>query len=199
MRLIDEAGALCAIAMRRPAVTVAVDSLTFLEPVHIGDLVTLNARLTYVRRTSMEWWSLRGGRGDPHRPPGAHEPRLCGLVALDDEGNPFLFPSSSKRRRRKLAPRRHAPARLAALPRGRKYRRRAPPSVAGALHPWYRCRRWRAVSWPLTIAIPPCTLVRRASAFPGGARRHYRARAARFLRATLAPEPASGAAERMGQ
>jgi acyl-CoA hydrolase len=55
MKLIDEAGGLCAARhARRPTVTVAVDSMTFLEPVHIGDLVTFNAHLTYVGRTSME-------------------------------------------------------------------------------------------------------------------------------------------------
>ena len=55
MKLIDEAGGLCATRhARRPSVTVAVDSLTFLEPVHVGDLVTFNAHLTYVGRTSME-------------------------------------------------------------------------------------------------------------------------------------------------
>jgi uncharacterized protein (TIGR00369 family) len=55
MKLIDEAGGMCATRhARAPAVTVAVDSLTFLEPVHIGDLVTFSARLTYVGRTSME-------------------------------------------------------------------------------------------------------------------------------------------------
>ncbi len=55
MKLIDEAGAMCATRhARAPAVTVAVDSLTFLEPVHIGDLVTFNAKLTYAGRTSME-------------------------------------------------------------------------------------------------------------------------------------------------
>lgn len=55
MKLIDDAGAMCATRhARAPAVTVAVDSLTFLEPVHIGDLVTFSAKLTYVGRTSME-------------------------------------------------------------------------------------------------------------------------------------------------
>ncbi len=55
MRLIDEAGGMCATRhARRPAVTVAVDSLTFLEPVHIGDLVTFEAHLNYVGHTSME-------------------------------------------------------------------------------------------------------------------------------------------------
>ncbi len=55
MKLMDEAGGMCATRhARAPAVTVAVDSLTFLEPVHIGDLVTFSARLTYAGRTSME-------------------------------------------------------------------------------------------------------------------------------------------------
>ena len=55
MKLIDEAGGLCATRhARRPAVTVAVDSLRFLSPVHVGDLVTFTAHLTWVGRTSME-------------------------------------------------------------------------------------------------------------------------------------------------
>jgi len=55
MKLIDEAGGLCAARhARRPIVTVAVDSLEFLTPVHIGDLVTFDAHLTYVGHTSME-------------------------------------------------------------------------------------------------------------------------------------------------
>lgn len=55
MKLIDEAGGLCAMRhARQPAVTVAVDSLRFLSPVHVGDLVTFTARLTFVGRTSME-------------------------------------------------------------------------------------------------------------------------------------------------
>ncbi len=55
MKLIDEAGGLCAARhARRPAVTLAVDSLRFLSPVHVGDLVTFTAHLTYVGHTSME-------------------------------------------------------------------------------------------------------------------------------------------------
>jgi uncharacterized protein (TIGR00369 family) len=55
MKLIDEAGGLCAMRhARRPTVTVAVDSLRFLSPVHVGELVTFTAQLTYIGRTSME-------------------------------------------------------------------------------------------------------------------------------------------------
>jgi acyl-CoA hydrolase len=55
MKLVDEAGALA--AMRHSqcrVVTVAIDQMTFHEPIRIGDLVMLNAELTYVGRTSME-------------------------------------------------------------------------------------------------------------------------------------------------
>jgi len=55
MKLVDEAGALA--AMRHAqcrVVTVAIDQMTFHEPIRIGDLVILNAELTYVGRTSME-------------------------------------------------------------------------------------------------------------------------------------------------
>jgi uncharacterized protein (TIGR00369 family) len=55
MKLIDEAGGLCATRhARRPAVTVAVDSLRFLSPVHVGDLVTFTAHLNWTGHTSME-------------------------------------------------------------------------------------------------------------------------------------------------
>lgn len=55
MRMADEAGAL--VAMRHagmPVVTVAVDSMTFMEPILLGNLVQCKAELTYAGRTSME-------------------------------------------------------------------------------------------------------------------------------------------------
>ncbi|MCC7361641.1 MAG: acyl-CoA thioesterase [Anaerolineales bacterium] len=55
MRLMDEAGASAAMRhARRQVVTVAVDQVLFREPIHLGDLVTFTAELTYVGRTSME-------------------------------------------------------------------------------------------------------------------------------------------------
>ncbi len=55
MKLMDEAGASAAMRhARRAVVTVAVDQVLFREPIHLGDLVTLTAELTYVGRTSME-------------------------------------------------------------------------------------------------------------------------------------------------
>lgn len=55
MRLADEAGGAAAIRhSRMRCVTVAMDSMTFKQPVYIGDLLTLTACLTHVGRTSME-------------------------------------------------------------------------------------------------------------------------------------------------
>jgi len=55
MKMVDEAGGLAAMRhASRPAVTVAVDSMTFMLPIHVGMLVTFNAELTYAGRTSME-------------------------------------------------------------------------------------------------------------------------------------------------
>jgi acyl-CoA hydrolase len=55
MKLVDEAGALA--STRHAAhrtVTVAIDQMVFRQPIHIGDLVILNAEVTYAGRTSME-------------------------------------------------------------------------------------------------------------------------------------------------
>src|SRR6185437_4051696 len=55
MRLVDEAcGAVAIRHSRRQAVTVAIDRMTFKQPVHIGDLLTIRACMTYTGRTSME-------------------------------------------------------------------------------------------------------------------------------------------------
>ena len=96
MKLMDEAGGMCATRhARAPAVTVAVDSLTFLEPVHIGDLVTFSARMTYVGRTSMETEVvveaeeiLTGRRRITNR-------AYIVYVALNGEGRPVEVPRLS--------------------------------------------------------------------------------------------------------
>src|SRR5215218_883804 len=55
MKLVDEAGALtCMRHSQRKVVTVTIDSMDFRQPIRIGDLVILNAEVTYTGRTSME-------------------------------------------------------------------------------------------------------------------------------------------------
>lgn len=55
MKLVDEAGALaCMRHAQCKVVTVAIDSMVFHSPIRIGDLVILNAEVTYTGRTSIE-------------------------------------------------------------------------------------------------------------------------------------------------
>jgi acyl-CoA hydrolase len=55
MHLVDLAGAIAAARhSRRPVVTASVDYMTFLHPVHIGQLVLLKSQVNRVFRTSME-------------------------------------------------------------------------------------------------------------------------------------------------
>ncbi len=55
MKLVDEAGALaCMRHAQRRVVTVAIDSMEFRQPIKIGDLVILNAEVTYAGHTSLE-------------------------------------------------------------------------------------------------------------------------------------------------
>ncbi len=55
MKLVDEAGALaCMRHAQNRVVTVAVDSMTFKHPIEIGDLIILEAVVSYVGHTSLE-------------------------------------------------------------------------------------------------------------------------------------------------
>lgn len=55
MHLVDLAGALAATRhCRTPVVTASVDYMTFLHPVHIGELLILKSSVNRVFRTSME-------------------------------------------------------------------------------------------------------------------------------------------------
>jgi acyl-CoA hydrolase len=55
MRIVDETGAICAMRhARSPCVTIAIDSMTFRQPVHLGELLVCSATVTWVGRTSIE-------------------------------------------------------------------------------------------------------------------------------------------------
>ena len=55
MKLADTAGGICATRhARRSMVTVVMDSMTFEQPVHVGNLVTLRACVTWTGCTSLE-------------------------------------------------------------------------------------------------------------------------------------------------
>jgi len=93
MKLADEAGALaCMRHAQRRVVTVAVDSLVFREPIKIGDLVILNAEVSYTGRTSMEA-EVQVLAENPISGERTHtNTAYLVYVALDDEGRPTLVP-----------------------------------------------------------------------------------------------------------
>ncbi len=75
------------------AVTASIDSVQFLQPVRLGDVVVLQARLTRSWRTSMEIYvsvKCDGSRGeDPRHAVSAY----LTFVAIDKNGRPRTVPA----------------------------------------------------------------------------------------------------------
>ena len=94
MKLVDEAGALaCMRHAQRRVVTVAVDSLVFREPIKIGDLIILNAEVTYTGHTSMEV-EVQVIAENPITSERTHtNTAYLVFVGLDDEGRPTPIPA----------------------------------------------------------------------------------------------------------
>lgn len=93
MRLVDVAGAYSAMRhCRRPVVTVAIDSMSFQAPVHIGDIVTATAKVTGVGRTSLEV-TVRVEAENPLTGRRLHTSTAhLVYVALDEQGQPTPVP-----------------------------------------------------------------------------------------------------------
>lgn len=126
MHLVDLAGALAASRhSRRPVVTAAVDHMTFLNPVYIGQLLVLRSSVNRVFRTSMEVGvkvtveDLR--TGSIRHTSSAY----LTFVALDDDGHPTPVPpvipetAEEKRRFEEAGERRRYRLELKARTRGR--------------------------------------------------------------------------------
>ena len=93
MRLVDTAAGIAAAKhARRRVVTAAMDDMSFLSPVFIGDLVTVQAMVNDAHRTSMEV----GVRVDVETVPTGQHRRVASahlvFVGLDLEGNPAPVP-----------------------------------------------------------------------------------------------------------
>jgi len=93
MKLADEAGALaCMRHAQKKVVTVAIDSMTFRQPIRIGDLIILNAEVSYTGRTSMEA-EVQGLAETPITGERTHtNTAYLVYVALDDSGRPSSVP-----------------------------------------------------------------------------------------------------------
>jgi acyl-CoA hydrolase len=89
MKLCDEAAATAAIRHARSrVVTAAVDRMTFLQPVHVGDLLTLKASVNAVWRTSMEV-GVRVLAESPRTGEVRHtNSAYITMVAVDEHGRP---------------------------------------------------------------------------------------------------------------
>ena len=118
MKLVDEAGAIVAVRHSRcNVVTVAVDSMTFLSPIYVGNLVTFAASLSHVGRTSMEVEVLVEAE-DPMTGEKTHtNSAYVVYVALDESGQPPevppLLPESDEERERMARGKKRQAERLA--------------------------------------------------------------------------------------
>ena len=93
MKLVDEAGALASMRhAQRKVVTVAIDSMVFRQPIRLGDLIILNAEVTYTGRTSMEV-EVQVQAENPITGERTHtNTAYLVYVALDDYGRPTTVP-----------------------------------------------------------------------------------------------------------
>lgn len=93
MKLVDEAGALASMRhAEHRVVTVAIDSMVFRQPIRIGDLVILNAEVTYTGHTSMEV-EVQVQAENPITGERTHtNTAYIVYVALDDAGRPTEVP-----------------------------------------------------------------------------------------------------------
>lgn len=93
MKLVDEAAALaCMRHAQKKVVTVAIDSMTFRRPIRIGDLIILNAEVSYTGRTSMEA-EVHVVAENPITGKRTHtNTAYLVYVALDDRGRPTQVP-----------------------------------------------------------------------------------------------------------
>jgi acyl-CoA hydrolase len=105
MRLCDEVAGIAAIRhCGARVVTAGMDRMTFLNPVHVGQLVTVRATVNAAWRTSMEV-GVRVDSEDVRTRQIAHtSTAYLTMVALDDDGRPApvpaLLPQTPEDRRR---------------------------------------------------------------------------------------------------
>jgi len=93
MKLCDEAAGIAAVKYsRQRVVTAAVDRMTFLVPIFVGELVTFSASVNAVWRTSMEV----GVRVDAENPLTGElrhtNTAFLTIVAVDEHGRPVAVP-----------------------------------------------------------------------------------------------------------
>jgi acyl-CoA hydrolase len=93
LKMVDEAGAIVAMRhARRPCVTIAIDSMTFKQPVHVGQLMVCQARVTYVGRHSIEVQVLVHAENVLTREVTHTNSAYCVYVSLGSDGKSAVAP-----------------------------------------------------------------------------------------------------------
>ena len=115
MKLVDTAAGLAAIKHSGGmCVTVSLDEMTFLEPVHVGDLLTVKASVNDVGNTSLEVGVRVEAENVIARTRGHTSSAYLVFVALDEDGHPRPVPpvephtEDERRRQREAKIRREA-------------------------------------------------------------------------------------------
>jgi acyl-CoA hydrolase len=105
MHLVDLCGAIAAMRHARcPVVTASIDQMTFLHPIHVGELVRLKSQVNRVFRTSMEV-GVKVWVENLQRPGLRHtSSAYLTFVAVDAAGNrvvlPPILPETEEEKRR---------------------------------------------------------------------------------------------------
>ena len=131
MKMVDETGAICAMRhARAPCVTIAIDSMTFRQPVHLGDLLVCSATVTWVGRSSMEVGVTVHAENPVTGEISHTNSAFVVYVALDKDGRPSPAPpleltdeearrhfaEGSERQKRRLNQRPSVPPRISSRP-----------------------------------------------------------------------------------
>ena len=94
MKLVDEVAGLAAVRhARRRVVTAGADRMTFMQAIHIGEVVTLSASVNAAWHTSMEI-GIRVEAENPRTGVVRHtNTAYLTMVAVDDDGRPSAVPA----------------------------------------------------------------------------------------------------------
>ena len=94
MKLVDEVAGLAAVRhARRRVVTAGADRMTFMQAIHIGEVVTLSASVNAAWNTSMEV-GIRVEAESPRTGVVRHtNTAYLTMVAVDDDGQPMPVPA----------------------------------------------------------------------------------------------------------
>lgn len=94
MAYIDETAAIAATKLARgPVVTASTDSVDFIKPIRVGDVVTLEAMVSWTGRSSMEIFLKITSENLLTREKSIAALSFLTFVALDENGKPTSIPS----------------------------------------------------------------------------------------------------------